>query len=276
MFAGACSPAASHDAGYLALLPLPFVPWVYENQRLYFLSIIKYGVPGIINDKTRAVLINSPNNPTGQVYSRDSLETLGAALRKKSKALGRTIYLISDEPYRKIIYDGIEVPSLFSCYEESILVTSFSKDISIPGERIGFVAVNPKTEYKKKLIAGMTLANRILGFVNAPALMQRVVGSLQGASVDMSLYTRKRDLLCDGLSECGYEFEKPKGAFYLFPKSPIPDDIKFVKALQEELILTVPGTGFGGPGHFRIAFCVDDETISKAMPGFKRVIEKSK
>ncbi len=233
-------------------------------------------ISSAITDKTRAVLINSPNNPTGQVYNRESLMLLGSALRKKSNELGRTIYLISDEPYRKIIYDGIEVPSLFSCYEESILVTSFSKDISIPGERIGFVAVNPKTEYKAELLAGMTLANRILGFVNAPALMQRVVGSLQGASVDMSLYTRKRDLLCDGLSECGYAFEKPKGAFYLFPKSPIPDDIQFVKALQEELILTVPGTGFGGPGHFRIAFCVEDETIKKAIPGFRRVIEKVK
>ncbi|MFO7557455.1 MAG: pyridoxal phosphate-dependent aminotransferase [Desulfobacterales bacterium] len=233
-------------------------------------------ISSAITDKTRAVLINSPNNPTGQVYNRESLMLLGSALRKKSNELGRTIYLISDEPYRKIIYDGIEVPSLFSCYEESILVTSFSKDISIPGERIGFVAVNPKTEYTTELLAGMTLANRILGFVNAPALMQRVVGSLQGASVDMSLYTRKRDLLCDGLSECGYAFEKPKGAFYLFPKSPIPDDIQFVKALQEELILTVPGTGFGGPGHFRIAFCVDDETIKKAIPGFRRVIEKVK
>ncbi|MBW1899078.1 MAG: pyridoxal phosphate-dependent aminotransferase [Deltaproteobacteria bacterium] len=234
------------------------------------------GISSAITDKTRAILINSPNNPTGQVYSRESLENLGETLRKKSSELGRTIYLIADEPYRKIIYDGIEVPSLFSCYAESILTTSFSKDLSIPGERIGFAAVNPEAEYKKELLAGMALANRILGFVNAPALMQRVVGSLQGTSVDISLYARKRDLLCDGLSECGYEFEKPKGAFYLFPKSPIPDDIEFVKALQEELILTVPGSGFGGPGHFRIAFCVDDETIRKAIPGFKRVIEKSK
>jgi aspartate aminotransferase len=233
-------------------------------------------ISSAITDNTRAVLINSPNNPTGQVYSRKSLEMLGETLRKKSIELGRTIYLISDEPYRKIVYDGIEVPSLFSCYAESILTTSFSKDLSIPGERIGFIAVNPEATFKKELLAGMTLANRILGFVNAPALMQRVVGSLQGTSVDISLYARKRDLLCDGLSECGYKFEKPKGAFYLFPKSPVPDDIQFVKALQEELILTVPGSGFGGPGHFRIAFCVADETIIKAIPGFRRVIEKIK
>jgi aspartate aminotransferase len=172
------------------------------------------------------------------------------------------------------VYDGIEVPSLFTCYDESIVVTSFSKDISIPGERIGFIAVNPKTEYKKDLLAGMALANRILGFVNAPALMQRVVGELQGESADMSVYVKKRNLLCDSLSDFGYEFEKPAGAFYLFCKSPIPDDVAFVKILQEELILTVPGSGFGGPGYFRIAFCVNDDTITKALPGFKRTIEK--
>ncbi|MBA4366121.1 MAG: aspartate aminotransferase [Desulfobacterium sp.] len=232
-------------------------------------------VSSAISDKTRVVLINSPNNPTGQVYNRESLELLGSLLRKKSKEQGKTIYLVSDEPYRKIVYDGIAVPSLFTCYDDSIIVTSFSKDISIPGERIGFIAVNPKAEYKKKLTAGMTLANRILGFVNAPALMQRVVGELQGESADMSLYAKKREILCNSLSDFGYEFKKPAGAFYLFCKSPIPDDVAFVRTLQEELILTVPGSGFGGPGHFRIAFCVDNDTIIRALPGFKKSIEKT-
>ncbi|RJP75943.1 MAG: pyridoxal phosphate-dependent aminotransferase [Desulfobacteraceae bacterium] len=231
-------------------------------------------IESAITGKTRMVLINSPNNPTGQIYSKKSLEQLGSMLRQKSKELNRTIYLVSDEPYRKIVYDGIDVPSLFPCYDDSIIVTSFSKDISIPGERIGFVAVNPKAEYKKDLIAGMALANRILGFVNAPALMQRAVGELQGESADMRLYAKKRNLLCDSLSDFGYQFEKPAGAFYLFCKSPIPDDVRFVKILQEELILTVPGSGFGGPGYFRIAFCVDDDTIIKALPGFKRAIQK--
>ena len=228
-----------------------------------------------ITPKTKVVLINSPNNPTGQVYSRESLEELGALLREKSKELQKTIYLVSDEPYRKIIYDGIAVPSLFACYDDSIVVTSYSKDISIPGERIGYVAVNPKAAFKQDLIAGMALANRILGFVNAPALMQRVIGELQGESADMQAYARKRDLLCDGLRDCGYRFEKPAGAFYLFCKSPIPDDVAFVKILQEELILTVPGSGFGGPGHFRIAFCVDDNTIINALPGFKKALQKT-
>ncbi len=229
-----------------------------------------------ISKKTKAILINSPNNPTGQVYSEKSLKALGELLKDKGKELDRTIYLISDEPYRKIVYDGVKVPSIFSCYNESIIATSYSKDISIPGERIGFLAVHPEAAFKKDLIAGMALANRILGFVNAPALMQRVVGSMQGISVDISAYARKRELLCDGLADLGYEFVKPAGAFYLFPLTPIPDDIKFVRALQEELILAVPGSGFGGPGHFRIAFCVEDDTIVNAMPGFKRVMERFK
>ncbi|GBC63820.1 aspartate aminotransferase [Desulfonema ishimotonii] len=231
---------------------------------------------GAVTEKTKAVLINSPNNPTGQIYSGESLMALGQMLTEKGRAFNRTIYLLSDEPYRKIVYDGAVVPSIFRCYNESIIATSYSKDLSIPGERLGFIAVSPDATYKSDLMAGLTLANRILGFVNAPALMQRVVSCLQGVSVDMSEYARKRKLLCDGLAECGYEFITPPGAFYLFPKSPIPDDVEFVRALQEELILAVPGSGFGGPGHFRLAFCVDDATITNAMPGFRRAIEKFK
>ncbi|MEJ2658135.1 MAG: pyridoxal phosphate-dependent aminotransferase [Desulfobacterales bacterium] len=229
-----------------------------------------------ISQKTKAVLINSPNNPTGQVYSKESLDELGRLLKKKSQKLNRTLYLISDEPYRKIVYDGCTVPSIFKCYKESIIATSYSKDISIPGERIGYIAVHPEASFKKELIDGMALTNRILGFVNAPALMQRVVAACQGSSVDISAYARKRDLLCNGLGECGYIFVKPPGAFYLFPKTPVPDDVAFVKELQKELILVVPGSGFGGPGHFRIAYCVDDRTITNAMPGFARVMKKFK
>lgn len=229
-----------------------------------------------ITSKTKAVLINSPNNPTGQIYSQAALKDLGALLKDKSETFNQTIYLISDEPYRKIVYDGLDVPSIFNCYPESILASSYSKDISIPGERIGFLAVNPLATYKENLLGAMGLTNRILGYVNAPALMQRVVAAIQGVSVDISLYARKRDLLCDGLADCGYEIVKPAGAFYLFPKTPVPDDVQFVQALQEELILTVPGSGFGGPGYFRIAFCVDDNTIINAMPGFRRVLEKYK
>ncbi len=229
-----------------------------------------------ITPKTKALIINSPNNPTGQIYSEESLKALGQLLTQKSQAFGRTVYLLSDEPYRKIIYDDAKVPSIFKCYPESVIGTSYSKDISIPGERIGFAAVNPAAAHKDSLMAGMTLTNRILGYVNAPALMQRVVACMQGLSVDIGEYKRKRDLLCDGLADCGYEFTKPSGAFYLFPRTPIADDVKFVKALQEELILVVPGSGFAGPGHFRIAFCCDDNTIVNALPAFEKVMAKFK
>ena len=233
-------------------------------------------VSAAITSRTKAVLINSPNNPTGRIYSQQSLKKLGRLLQDKGMEFDRTLYLISDEPYRKIVFDGFEVPSIFDCYQESIIASSYSKSISLAGERIGFLAVNPRAVYKKDLLGAMALANRILGFVNAPALMQRVVASIQEASVDISAYTRRRDLLCDGLADCGYEFIKPPGAFYLFPKTPVPDDVQFVQALQEELILTVPGSGFGGPGYFRIAFCVDDTTIINAMSGFRRVMKKYK
>lgn len=231
-------------------------------------------VAAAMTPKTKAVLINSPNNPTGQVYSESDLNNLGKLLKEKGEKFNQTLYLISDEPYRKIVYDGLQVPSIFKCYPESIIASSYSKDLSIPGERIGFLAVNPQAAFKVDLLSAMALANRILGYVNAPALMQRVVAAVQGVSVDISAYARKRDLFCDGLADCGYEFVKPAGAFYLFPKAPVADDVQFVQALQDELILTVPGSGFGGPGYFRIAFCVDDDTIINAMPGFKRVMEK--
>ncbi len=227
-----------------------------------------------VTARTKAVLINSPNNPTGQIYPAEDLRRLGELLQAKGRELQRTIYLISDEPYRKIVFDGRQVPSMFQAYRESLIATSYSKDLSIPGERIGFAAVNPQASFNAEIRAGLTLANRILGFVNAPALMQRVISCLQGASVDMTQYKRKRDLLCDGLADAGYNFVKPAGAFYLFPRTPVADDVAFVRALQEELILTVPGSGFGGPGYFRIAFCVDDATIINALPGFARVMAK--
>ena len=229
-----------------------------------------------ITDKTKAVLINSPNNPTGKVYSQEDLKDLGELLSVYSRKLGRPIYLVSDEPYRKIVYDGISVPSVFDAYPESFVVTSFSKDLSLPGERIGYAAVNPAISDKGMIMGGMILCNRVLGYVNAPAFMQRAVARLLRDSVDISLYQRKRDMLCNGLAGCGYAFEKPGGAFYLFPKTPIEDDVAFVRALQEENILTVPGSGFMGPGHLRIAYCVDDRTIEKAMPGFERVMSKFK
>lgn len=221
-----------------------------------------------IDKKTKAVIINSPNNPTGMVYSGQTLGRLGALLSEKSRQHGRTIYLISDEPYRDIVYDGVTVPPLFPAYADSLVVTSYSKTLSLPGERIGFVAVNPAAACRQELMDAMAFANRVLGFVNAPALMQRVVARIQGRHVEIGEYARKRDLLCRILADCGYDFIKPMGAFYLFPKSPTSDDVAFVKILQEQRILGVPGVGFGRPGHFRLAFCVEDKTIQNAAHGF--------
>ena len=227
-----------------------------------------------ITEKTKAVLINSPNNPTGKVYGKEELNELAAILSRHSKRFGQPIYLISDEPYRKIVYDGITVPSVFNAYDECFVVTSFSKDLSLPGERIGYVVANPHVSERGMIIAGLVICNRVLGYVNAPALMQRAISLLLEESVDVSLYQKKRDLLCNGLASSGYDFIKPEGAFYLFPKSPIEDDVAFVSALQEEKILVVPGTGFGGPGHFRISYCVSDEVIKRSLPGFERVMKK--
>ena len=225
-----------------------------------------------ITPQTKVMIINSPNNPTGQIYPKESLDALGRILRKKGEAFGTVITLISDEPYRKLVFDNILVSPVFPSYGNSVVVTSHAKDLSLPGERIGYIVVNPACSFRDKLIPALALTNRILGFVNAPALMQRILPLIQGASVDIDAYRKKRDMLCDILKDAGFTFTTPPGAFYIFPKSPIPDDVRFVALLQDELILAVPGTGFGGPGYFRLAFCVDDLTIEGSRAAFKRVM----
>jgi aspartate aminotransferase len=229
-----------------------------------------------ISERTKIVLINSPNNPTGQIYSRAVMQQLGDLLTRKSRQYGSPIYLVSDEPYRKIIYDNHQVPSIFQCYPNSVIASSYSKDLSLPGERIGFVAVHPDAEDGDGLMGALILANRILGFVNAPALMQRLIPGLLDECVDVGIYQRKRDRMVNHLSAVGYDLVKPKGAFYLFPKSPVPDELQFIKLLQEENILVVPGRGFGTPGYFRIAYCVDDHTIEGSLPGFQRALERAR
>jgi len=273
------------DPGDKVIFPAPYfveysfyvdnhggIPVPVQTDQEFLLDLNK--IEDAIDENTKAILLNSPNNPTGRVYPETQIQALGNILREKSKKYGRTIYLISDEPYRKLVYDNIKVPNIFSAYENTIVATSFSKDLSIPGERIGYLAVNPNIESKQTLVATLVLANRILGYVNAPALMQWIVPELLRESVDVSIYKRKRDVLAKVLLEFGYELSIPEGAFYLFPKSPISDDIQFVRLLQEENILVVPGSGFGGPGYFRMAYCVDDRTIEGSLPGFKKVIQK--
>jgi len=225
-----------------------------------------------LTPRSKAIIINSPNNPTGQIYSKDELAGLGELLAEAGKRFGTVIYLVADEPYRKIVYEGHQVPSVFQASPNSILVSSYSKDLSLPGERIGYIAVHPEATDKTALVGAMALANRILGFVNAPALMQRVVARLQGVTVDNTIYARRRELFCQVLREAGYQFTPPKGAFYMFPQSPIADDAAFVGLLQDEKILGVPGRGFGMPGYFRLAFCVDDQVIVKSSEAFKRAM----
>jgi len=225
--------------------------------------------------RTKVVLVNTPNNPTGRIYSAESLAQLASAMERKGRELGRAIYLVSDEPYRKLAYGGAKVPSVLASYPSSIVVTSHSKDLSLPGERIGYAAVNPASDDAQALVGAMTLANRILGYVNAPSLMQRVIAGIGDACVDASVYQRKRDRLAAALRAAGYDFNLPEGAFYLFPKCPV-DEARFVGLLKEENILVVPGSGFGAPGYFRIAYCVDDKVIEGALPGFERAMRKAR
>jgi aspartate aminotransferase len=226
-----------------------------------------------LTPKTRAFIVNSPNNPTGRVYSPDALASLGALLETHSRKSGRTVYLVSDEPYRRIVYDGAVVPPVLTAYRDTILVSSYSKELSIAGERIGFLAVSPAIAGAERLIKGLVLVNRILGFVNAPALMQRAIAELQGVCVDLSLYRRNRSLLVSELSGAGFTVPIPDGAFYLFPRSPVPDE-DFVLELLDHRVIAVPGSGFGCPGYFRLAFCVAPEVVDGALPVFEELGRK--
>jgi aspartate aminotransferase len=219
--------------------------------------------------RSKVVLINSPNNPTGVIYPPATLKALGELLQRKERQFNIKIYLLSDEPYKKLIYGGLTYPEIYPHHPNTISVTSHAKDLALPAERIGYIALHPECADLQDLVSGLSFTTRTLGFVNAPALMQRVLVKLQGVTVDMGVYERKRDFFCDNLTTMGYELVKPQGAFYIFPKTPIADDVTFVKALQTKNILTVPGRGFGTPGHFRIAYCVEDHTIERAMDGFR-------
>lgn len=224
-----------------------------------------------LTPRSKVVLINSPNNPTGVIYAAERLRQLGELLRRKEREFHTTIYLLSDEPYKKLLYGGLAYPEVYPHHPHTISVTSHAKDLGLPAERIGYIAVNPECAELDDLLGGLSFTTRTLGFVNAPALMQHALVSLQGVTVDMSRYERQRDFLCENLTALGYQLVKPQGAFYIFPKTPDEDDVAFVRALQAKQILTVPGRGFGRSGYFRIAYCVDDRTIERAMDGFQAV-----
>ncbi|PKB78368.1 MAG: aspartate aminotransferase [SAR202 cluster bacterium Io17-Chloro-G9] len=227
-----------------------------------------------VTSKTRAIIINSPNNPSGVVYPADLLQVLGELLQAKQAEHGSEIFIISDEPYRRIIYDGLVYPQVFPHYANTIVVNSHAKDLALPGERIGYVAVNPAYAAGQELADGLTFCNRSLGFVNAPALMQHVVRALQGVSVDVADYQRKRDYIYTRMSDMGYSVTKPQGAFYLFPKSPDDDDVAFVGVLQEWNVLAVPGRGFGMPGYFRLSYCLEDRVLEGAMDGLAQAARR--
>lgn len=226
-----------------------------------------------IGERTRAVLINSPNNPTGALYTDETLAEISEVIRRKEQEYSTEIFLVSDEPYRRLIFDGLEYPHIFHHHVRSIVATSHSKDLALPGERIGYIAIHPDYEDGVELMDGLVFCNRTLGFVNAPALMQHIVAKLQSVTVDIGEYQSKRDFMYEALTEIGYDLVKPQGAFYMFPKSPIEDDVEFVAELQKRNVLVVPGRGFGMPGHFRISFCVTDETLSGSIPGFREAFD---
>ncbi|MDH4121025.1 MAG: pyridoxal phosphate-dependent aminotransferase [Deltaproteobacteria bacterium] len=226
-----------------------------------------------LTPRTRALIVNTPNNPTGVVYGADTLKSLGAWLGRAEAKTGRPLLLISDEPYRKLLFDGVESPSVFPAHPHTVVVTSHSKDLGLAGERIGYAAVSPRMADGAGFFNAMVLANRILGFVNAPVLMQRVLPRLGEATVDMGRYQRLRDMLYEPLSQMGYQMVKPQGAFYVFPRTPGGDDARFIEAARAEKLLVVPGGGFGCPGYFRAAFCVEEQVIPRALPRFEKLIQ---
>lgn len=226
-----------------------------------------------ITAKTRAIIINSPNNPTGVIYPQQTMTALGELLKRKEQELKRPITVISDEPYARISFDE-QVPHTFSSIDNSVIVTSHSKDLALPGERIGYLVANPAMQDVELFMQGAIFCNRVLGFVNAPAMMQRLVTGLQHSSVDIEEYRYKRDVLYNKLTELGFEMVKPGGGFYLFPKSPLADEIEFVRLAQKHRILLVPGSGFGAPGYFRIAYCTDNDIIERSLPAWEKLAKE--
>lgn len=227
-----------------------------------------------INAKTKAIIINSPNNPTGIIYSEKLIKDLSQLLDKKQEQLGTSIYLISDEPYREIAYDGVKVPYILNYYRNSMVGYSYSKSLSLPGERIGYVVCSSDMDDFKDVMPALNVANRILGFVNAPSLFQRVIAKCLDSSVDMNIYKKNRDLLYNHLVKIGFSCVKPEGAFYLFPKSLIADDVEFAKEAKKFNLLIVPGSSFKCPGHFRLSYCISYDKIEKSLDSFDKLAKK--
>lgn len=245
------------------------VPVVAESDERFQLDAGSVGAA--LSARTKAIIVNTPNNPTGAVYPAESLAALDRVLAEREKSTGSPVYVLSDEPYRKIVYPGTPFAPPASFLRNAIVAYSHSKDLNIPGERIGYLAVSPRAADARDVADACVFCNRVLGFVNAPSLMQRAVSGIQDLPADMTVYRRNRDVLVDALSQAGFSVVPPGGAFYLFPRSPVPDEMTFLAAALEENVLLVPGRGFGRSGHFRLAFCVSPETVSRALPAFRRL-----
>jgi len=225
-----------------------------------------------ITPKTRAILVNSPNNPSGVIYPASTFVEIETLLARAA----RPIVLISDEPYRALVFDDVVVPEVPPLVTRSIVATSWSKSLAIPGERIGYLAFSPRMPEAAALFEACTFTSRVLGFVNAPALWQWVVAEVGDLVIDVAPYREKRDLMYEGLTRIGYQCVKPQGAFYVFPRTPIDDDVAFVRLLADEGVLTVPGSGFGMPGHIRISLTVERDTVVRALPGFERAFRTAR
>ena len=226
---------------------------------------------GKITEKTKVLLINNPVNPTGVIYPEETIKSMAAILQRKQEEYGHGIYMVSDEPYRELAYDGSQVPFLTKYYDNTFVTYSFSKSLSIPGERIGYIAACPRMEGCAEALQGLSVANRILGFVNAPSLMQKAVAASMGARTDVAYYDRNRQLIYGKLTELGFTCVKPQGAFYLFIKSPDPDEKSFVAAAKKRHILLVGGSSFSCPGYVRLAYCVSYEMIERSLPAFEKL-----
>ncbi|KAA8679342.1 pyridoxal phosphate-dependent aminotransferase [Clostridium sp. HV4-5-A1G] len=224
-----------------------------------------------VNSRTKAVIINSPNNPTGVVYSQNLIKGMAEVLNRKQQKFNTSIYLISDEPYREIVYDGVEVPYILNYYRNSFVGYSYSKSLSLPGERIGYVVCSSDADDFDNIMQSLNVANRILGFVNAPSLFQRVIAKCVDSKVDVNIYKKNRDLLYNHLVKIGFSCVKPDGAFYLFPKSLIPDDVEFAQRAKKFNLLIVPGSSFKCPGYFRLSYCISYDKIEKSLDSFDKL-----
>ncbi len=234
-------------------------------------------IEAAVTDKTRAILIDSPNNPTGVVYDEEELKELAAIVARATVRYGRPVYLVSDEPYRFLAYDNVKVPPILPLYEFSVAIGSFSKSLSLAGERIGYIAVSPAMPQGDTVLAGLILCNRTLGYVNAPVIGQRLVEAALGVTVDAGIYKKRRDAMAGILRDAGIEFVLPKGAFYFLPKVPgRVDDLEFCQLLLDERILAVPGRGFGLPGYFRLTYCMDEAIIRRAAQGLRKAADRAR